>query len=250
MGKLTNKVAVITGASKGIGAAIARAFGAEGAAVVVNYATGREGADKVVKEIVSAGGRATAVGANVANADEVAVLFAQTKAIFGRVDVLVNNAGVYTFAPIEEFTVDMYRRLFDINVLGMLLCTKAAIPLFPTGGGAIVNVSSIASTLAPPATAVYSGTKGAVDSITKVLAKELGPRNIRVNAVNPGMVITDGAISAGIAGSDFEKDAVSGTPLGRVARPEDIALPAIFLASDDARHITGETIYISGGSGI
>jgi 3-oxoacyl-[acyl-carrier protein] reductase len=250
MSKLTGKVAVVTGASKGIGAAIAKRLAADGASVVVNYATSRDGADKVVAEITQAGGKAIAVGASVAKEAEVTTLFDETRKTFGKVDILVNNAGVYGFAPLELVTEEEYRRQYDTNVLGTLLTTKAALPLFPAEGGSVINISSIVSSLAPAASSVYASTKGAVDTITKSLAKELGPRKIRVNAINPGLVITEGTLSAGIAGSDFEKGAVAMTPLGRVGQPEDIAPPVAFLASDDARWITGETIFVSGGAAI
>jgi 3-oxoacyl-[acyl-carrier protein] reductase len=250
MKKLTGKVAVVTGASKGIGAAIAKQLAADGAEVVVNYATGREGADEVVAEIEKSGGKAIAVGASVLKEADIDALFAQTKKTFGKVDILVNNAGVYGFAPLEQLNVEEYKRQHETNVLGLLLVTKAALPLFPATGGSVINISSVASTLAPPATTVYSSTKGAVDTITRALAKELGPRQIRVNAINPGLVITEGAKTVGIVGSDFEREAVASTPLGRAGQPEDIAPPVAFLASDDARWITGETIYVSGGAGI
>ena len=250
MGKLENKVAVVTGASKGIGAAIARRLAAEGASVIVNYSSSKEGADKVVAEITAAGGKAIAMGGSVAVEAEVNRLFDEVKKAYGRVDVLVNNAGVYAFNPIEAVTVEEYRRQFDTNVMGTLLTVKAALPLFPATGGSVVNISSVVSTMAPPGSSVYSGTKGAVDTITRVLAKELGPKNIRVNAINPGMVATEGTDSAGLIGSDMEKQVVAMTPLGRVGQPEDIALPAAFLASDDARWITGETLFVSGGSAI
>lgn len=250
MSRLNGKVAVVTGASKGIGAAVAKQLAADGASVVVNYASSREGAEKVVAEITKAGGKALAVGGSVANEQDVQGLFDRVQKAFGKVDILVNNAGVYAFAPLDQVTADEYKRQYDTNVLGVLLATKAALPLFPAEGGSIVNVSSVASTLAPAAGSVYSGTKGAVDTITKSLAKELGPRKIRVNAVNPGVVITEGVKTAGIAGSDFEKEAVAATPLGRVGQPEDIAPPVAFLASDDSRWITGETIFVSGGAGI
>lgn len=250
MKKLTGKVAVVTGASKGIGAAIAKQLAADGARVVVNYATSREGANKVVKEITDAGGDAIAVGASIPNEGDIEKLFAETRKVYGKLDILVNNAGVYAFAPLENVTVDEYRRQYDTNVLGLLLITKAALPYFPKEGGSVVNVSSVASTLAPPAASVYSSTKAAVDTITKSLAKELAARKIRVNAVNPGLVITEGLQAAGIAGSDFEKGAVATTPLGRAGQPEDIAPPVSFLASDEARWITGETILVSGGAAI
>ena len=248
--KLTGKVAVVTGASKGIGAAIAKRLAADGASVVVNYASSREGAEKVVTEITQAGGQAIAVGANVAHETDIDTLFAETRKAFGKLDILVNNAGVYSFAPLEQITANEYSRLYDTNVLGLLLTTKAALPLFPPEGGSVVNISSVASTLAPPAASVYSSTKGAVDTITKALAKELGPRNIRVNSINPGFVVTEGTHTAGVIGSDFERGAIASTPLGRAGQPDDIAPPVSFLASDDARWITGETIFVSGGAGI
>jgi 3-oxoacyl-[acyl-carrier protein] reductase len=250
MKKLNGKVAVVTGASKGIGAAIAKQLAADGAQVVVNYASSRDGAQKVVSEIGKSGGTAVAIGGSVANEAEINNLFAETKKIFGKVDILVNNAGIYSFAPLEQVTAEDYKRQYDTNVLGLLLTTKAALPHFPAEGGSVVNVSSVVSTLAPPAASVYASTKGAVDTITKSLAKELAPRHIRVNAVNPGLVITEGTKSAGIADSDFERQAVAHTPLGRAGQPEDIAPPVSFLASDDARWITGETIFVSGGAAI
>jgi 3-oxoacyl-[acyl-carrier protein] reductase len=250
MSKLTGKVAVVTGASKGIGAAIAKQLAADGASVVVNYSTSREGADKIVADIKKAGGQATAIGASVAKEAEIEALFAETKKTYGKVDILVNNAGVYGFAPLEQLTLEEYSRQFNTNVYGLLATTKAALPHFPAEGGSIINISSVVSTLAPPASSVYSSTKGAVDTITKSLAKELGARKIRVNAINPGLVITEGTQSAGFEGSDFERNTVAETPLGRVGQPQDIAPPVAFLASDDARWITGETIYVGGGLGI
>lgn len=250
MKKLTGKVAVVTGASKGIGAAIAKQLAADGAQVVVNYATSREGADKVVKEIEDAGGDAVAVGASIPKESDIDALFAETGKAYGKVDILVNNAGVYGFGTIDQVTADEYRRQYDTNVLGLLLTTKAALPYFPKEGGSVINISSVASTLAPPASSVYSATKGAVDTITKVLAKELAPRKIRVNAINPGLVITEGTHAAGLDGSDFEKQLIAETPLGRAGQPDDIAPPVSFLASDEARWITGETIFVSGGAAI
>jgi 3-oxoacyl-[acyl-carrier protein] reductase len=250
MSKLTGKVAVVTGASKGIGAAVAKQLAANGASVVVNYSTSRSGADKVVADIQKAGGKAIAFGASVSEQSEIEALFAETKKVYGKVDILVNNAGVYGFAPLEQFKAEEYRRQFDTNVLGLLLTSQAALPHFPAEGGSIVNISSVVSTLAPPASSLYSSTKGAVDTITKSLAKELASRKIRVNAINPGLVITEGAEAAGIANSDFEKGTVAQTPLGRAGQPEDIAPPVAFLASDDARWITGETIFVSGGLGV
>jgi 3-oxoacyl-[acyl-carrier protein] reductase len=250
MSKLTGKVAVVTGASKGIGAAIAKQLAADGASVVVNYSTSREGAEKVVNEITEAGGKAIAVGGSVAKQSEIDSLFAETQKAYGKVDILVNNAGVYSFASLEDVTGDEYKRLYDTNVLGLLLTTKAALPHFPAEGGSVINISSVVSTLAPASNSLYASTKGAVDTITKSLAKELGPRKIRVNAINPGLVITEGTQSAGIVGSDFEAGAIAATPLGRAGQPEDIAPPVAFLASDDARWITGETLFVSGGAGI
>jgi 3-oxoacyl-[acyl-carrier protein] reductase len=250
MSKLKGKVAVVTGASKGIGAAIAKRLAADGASVVVNYASSREGAEKVVSEIEKAGGNAVAIGASVAKEADVQALFAETAKTYGKVDILVNNAGVYGFSPLEQVTADEYKRQYDTNVLGLLLATKAALPYFPSDGGSVVNISSVVSSLAPAAASVYSSTKGAVDTITKSLGKELAPRKIRVNAINPGFVVTEGTQSAGFANSEFEKAAVASTPLGRAGQPEDIAPPVAFLASDDARWITGETIFVSGGAAI
>ncbi len=250
MKKLTGKVAVVTGASKGIGAAIAKQLASDGARVVVNYASSRENANKVVQEIRDAGGDAIAVGASVSEEAEVQALFEEARKAYGKVDILVNNAGVYRFAPLNQVTADEYRLQYDTNVLGLLLTTKTALPYFPSDGGSVINISSVASALAPAAASVYSSTKGAVDTITKALAKELADRKIRVNAVNPGLVITEGAQQAGIVGSDFEKAAVASTPLGRAGQPEDIAPPVSFLASDDARWITGETIFVSGGAAV
>lgn len=247
MSKLTGKVAVVTGASKGIGAGIARALAAEGAAVAVNYASSREGADAVVAEITAKGGKAIAVKGSVGKATDVERIFAEATAALGRIDILVNNAGVYAFSGIEDVTEEDYRRQFDTNVLGLLLTTKAAVKQFGPEGGSVINVSSAVTDLTPPSTAVYTGTKGAVDAITRVLAKELGPRKIRVNAINPGMVETEGAQSAGIIGSALETEAVAQTPLGRVGQPADIAPVAVFLASADSGWLTGETIVASGG---
>lgn len=248
MKKLAGKVAVVTGASKGIGAAIAKQLAADGASVVVNYSTGRDGADSVVSEITGAGGKAIAVGASVAREADIETLFKETKKAYGKVDILVNNAGVYGFAALEDVTAAEYKRQHDTNVLGLLLTTKAALPHFPSEGGSVINISSVVSTLAPASTSVYSATKGAVDTITKALAKELAQRHIRVNAINPGYVVTEGTHTAGLAGGDFEKGAIATTPLGRAGLPEDIAPPVSFLASDDARWITGETIFVSGGA--
>ncbi|KDB10257.1 3-oxoacyl-(acyl-carrier-protein) reductase [Burkholderia sp. lig30] len=246
MGKLAGKVAVVTGASKGIGAAIAKALAAEGASVVVNYASSKAGADAVVSAIATAGGNAVAVGGDVSKAADAQGIVDKAIETYGRLDILVNNSGVYEFAPIEEITETQYRRQFDTNVLGVLLTTQAAVKHLGEGAS-IINVSSVVTTVTPPASAVYSGTKGAVDAITGVLARELGPRKIRVNAINPGVVATEGTHSAGVIGSDFEAVAVGQTPLGRVGQPDDIASAVVFLASDDARWLTGEHIVASGG---
>jgi 3-oxoacyl-[acyl-carrier protein] reductase len=248
--KLKGKVAVVTGASKGIGAAISKQLAADGAHVVVNYATDRKGAEKVVSEITQAGGKAIAVGGSVANEADIDKLFAETTKAFAKVDILVNNAGVYAFGPLESVTAEEYNRQYETNVLGLLLATKAALPHFPAEGGSVINISSVVSTLAPPTASVYASTKGAVDTITKSLAKELGSRNIRVNAINPGYVVTEGTQSAGLTDSEFEKNAIATTPLGRAGQPEDIAPPVSFLASDDSRWITGETIFVSGGAAV
>jgi 3-oxoacyl-[acyl-carrier protein] reductase len=248
MSKLTGKVAIVTGASKGIGAAIAEELAAQGASVVVNYASSKQGADRVVGKIQAAGGRAAAVHANLADPADIPRLFAETKQAFGQVDILVNNAGIYEFAPLAEITPDHYRKQFDLNVLGLILASQEAAKQFGDRGGTIVNVSSVAADAALPNTAVYSATKAAVNSITKVLAAELGPREIRVNAVNPGMVDTEGTQTAGITGSDFRKQVEAATPLGRIGQPQDIAPAVAFLASSDAAWITGQTLYISGGN--
>lgn len=250
MGKLTAKVAVVTGASKGIGAAIAKHLAAEGASVVANYSSDRAGAEALVADIAKSGGKAIAVKASVAVESEVVTLFEETKKAYGKVDILVNNAGVYAFAPVEGVTSDEFSRIFNTNVLGLLLVTKTAVPLFPDTGGSIVNISSVVSTMAPPTSSVYAGSKGAVDTITKTMAKEFGARKIRVNAVNPGLVITEGLHTAGMAGNAFEDQMVAMTPLGRAGQPDDIALPVVFLASDDSRWITGVSILVSGGAGI
>ena len=247
MSKLTDKVAIVTGASKGIGAAIARQLAAEGAAVVVNYATSKEGADRVVADIEGAGGRAVAVQANVARPEEIGHLFAEAKRAFGRLDILVNNAGIYEFAPLGDVTPEHFHKQFDVNVLAVILASKEALDYFDDAGGSIVNVSSIASSATPPNTAVYSSTKAAVDAVTRSLAKELGPRKIRVNAINPGMVDTEGVRAAGIDESDFRKQVESETPLGRIGHVQDIAPAAVFLASGDSGWITGETLHIAGG---
>lgn len=246
--KLAGKVAVVTGASKGIGAAIAKQLAANGAAVVVNYASSKSGADKVVAEIASAGGKAVAVQADVAKLADIDRLFAETKKAFGRLDILVNNAGIYEFSPLEGITEAHFRKQFDLNVLGLIFASQAAVKLFDSAGGSIVNISSIVSTLAFPNAAVYSGTKGAVDAITRSLATELGPRKIRVNAIRPGMVETEGTHAAGIEESETKKQVLALTPLGRLGQPDDIAGAAVFLASAESSWITGETLVIAGGS--
>jgi len=245
--RLTGKVAVVTGASKGIGASIAKHLAAEGAAVVVNYASSKEGADRVVAEITGEGGRAVAVQADVSRQADIRRLFAETKKAFGRLDVLVNNAGVYEFAPLESITAEHFHKLFDLNVLGLLLTTQEAVTHFGEVGGSIINISSVAATAAAPTTAVYSATKAAVDAVTRSLAKELGPRHIRVNAINPGMVETEGVHAAGIADSDFRRQVEAQTPLGRIGQPQDIGPAAVFLASGESDWITGETLHIAGG---
>jgi len=245
--KLAGKVAVVTGASKGIGAAIAKHLAAEGASVVVNYSSSKEGAERVVQEVTNHGGKAIAVKANLSQKTDIDRLFTEAKKAFGQVDILVNNAGVYEFSPVEEITEDHFRKHFDLNVLGLTLATQAAVKQFNSTGGSIVNISSLVSTLGIPGAAVYSGTKGAVDAITRSLAKELGPRHIRVNSVNPGMIETDGLHSSGVAESDMRKQIESQTPLGRIGQPDDIAKAALFFASDDSSWITGETLTVSGG---
>ena len=245
--KLAGKVAVVTGASKGIGAAIATQLAAEGAAVVVNYSASKAGAERVVGEITGAGGKAIAVQADLSREEDVRRLFAETAAAFGRLDVLVNNAGIYEFAPLEDVTADHFHRQFNLNVLGLLLSSREAARLFGDGGGSIINISSVVATAAPPHASVYSATKAAVDAVTGSLAKELGPRGIRVNSINPGMVETEGFHTAGIAASELRTQVEAQTPLGRIGQPDDIAPAAAFLASDDARWITGQTLHISGG---
>ena len=246
--KLAGKVAVVTGASKGIGAAIAKQLAAEGASVVVNYATSKTGADKVVSEITGAGGKAVAVQGDVSKKAEIDRLFAETKKSFGRLDILVNNAGIYEFAPLENVTAEHFHKQFDLNVLGLVLTTQEAVKHFSPAGGAVVNVSSIVSgTFAAPNGSIYSATKASVDAVTRSLSKELGSRNIRVNAVNPGMIETEGLHASGITESDMRKQIEAQTPLGRIGRPQDIAPAVVFFVSDDASWITGESLYITGG---
>jgi len=246
--KLANKVAVITGASKGIGAAIAKLYAAEGASVVVNYSSSKAGAEQVVADIVSAGGKAIAVQANVAVKADIEKLFEQAAKAYGKVDILVNNAGIYEFSPLEEVTEEHFHKQFNLNVLGLILTTQEAVKHFNEAGGSIVNISSVvSSTFAPAGGAVYSATKAAVDAVTRSLSKELGPRKIRVNAINPGMVETEGLHSVGFAESEFRTHIESQTPLGRIGQVQDIAPAALFLASADSAWITGEPLFISGG---
>jgi 3-oxoacyl-[acyl-carrier protein] reductase len=246
-GKLIDKVAVVTGASKGIGAGIARHLAAEGAAVVVNYASSKAGADQIVDEIAKRGGKAIAIQGDVAKKKDIERLFAETKKALGRLDILVNNAGVYQFAPLEDATESEFHREFNTNVLGLILATQEAVKHFGADGGSVINISSAATAVTPPNSAIYTATKGAVDAVTRVLAKELGPKKIRVNSVNPGGVETEGFHTGGYAGSDFEKQMIAQTPLGRLGHPGDIAPVVAFLASSDAAWVTGEVIYVAGG---
>lgn len=245
--KLTGKIAVVTGASKGIGASVAIHLAAEGATVVVNYSSSKEGADHVVDEIVRNGGKAIAVQANVTVQADIQRLFSETQKAFGKLDILINNAGLYEFFPLEDITTEHFNKTFDLNVLGLLFASQEAAKYFGHSGGSIVNIGSIASATNLAGTSVYSASKASVDAITKSLSKELGPRKIRVNSVNPGMVETEGTHTAGITESDFRKQFESQTSLGRIGQPKDIALPVVFLASDDASWITGETLFVTGG---
>ncbi len=247
MSKLLGKVAVVTGASKGIGAGIAKALAAEGASVVVNYSTSKEGADRVVDEITKRNGRAVAIQGDVAKAADLERIFAETKRAFGQLDVLVNNAGVYEFAPLEAITEEQFHRQFNTNVLGLILATREAVKYFGERGGSVINIGSVASRQTPPSTCVYTATKGAVDAVTSVLAKELGSKHIRVNSINPGFVETEGVHASGLIGSEFLQGLIAETPLGRGGQPEDIAPVAVFLASDDAHWVTGEHVLVSGG---
>ena len=247
MSDLKGKVAIVTGASKGIGAGIAKELSAAGAAVVVNYASSKEGADRVVKEITGKGGKAIAVQGDVSKAADVKRLFEETKKAFGSLDILVNNAGVYSFFPLEAVTEEEFHRHFNTNVLGLILATREAVKYFGPEGGSVINVGSVASTVTPPNSVVYTATKGAVDAVTRVLAKELGPRKIRVNSINPGGVETEGTHTGGIVGSDFQKQMVAQTPLGRFGQPEDVAPVAVFLASQASGWLTGEVLTASGG---
>jgi 3-oxoacyl-[acyl-carrier protein] reductase len=246
-GKLNGKVAVVTGASKGIGAGVAKHLATEGAAVVVNYASSKEGADQVVDEITKRGGKAIAVQADVTKKKDIERLFAETKKAFDKIDVLVNNAGVYQFAPLEEATENEFHRQFNTNVLGLILATQEAVKQFGAEGGSVVNIGSTVSVLNPPTAVIYTATKSAVDAITRVLAKELAPKKVRVNSINPGGVETEGSRALGFTGSDFEKQLIAQTPLGRIGQPRDIAPAVAFLASSDAAWITGEVIFVSGG---
>jgi len=246
--KLKDKVAIVTGASKGIGASIAKQLAAEGAAVVVNYATSKQGADDVVAEIVNKKGRAIAVQANVAHPPDIKRLITETIKAYGKFDILVNNAGVYEFLPLENVTTEHFHKMFDLNVLALILVSQAAVNHFGQSGGSIINISSVASVATLANASVYSATKAAVDAVTKSLSKELGPRKIRVNSVNPGMVETEGFHASGLAESDFRNQTEAHTPLGRIGQPQDIAPAVVFLASDDAAWITGETLFVSGGA--
>ncbi len=245
--KLTGKVAIVTGASKGIGAAIATHLAAAGASVVVNYASSKEGADRVVDQISKSGGKAIAVQANVSKKADIDRLFAETKAAYGQLDILVNNAGVYEFAALEAVTEDSFHKQFNLNVLGLLLVTQNAVAAFGDKGGSIINISSVAGTSPVPGAAVYCATKGAVDNITKSLSKELGPKKIRVNSLSPGMIETEGLHSTGIAASDFPKMVEAQTPLGRIGQPDDCAPVAVFLASDESGWVTGQVVLVDGG---
>jgi 3-oxoacyl-[acyl-carrier protein] reductase len=245
--KLTGKVAVVTGASKGIGAEIARELAGEGASVVVNYSSSKEAAERVVAEIAANGGKAVAVHANVTKKPDVERLFAETKKAFGKADIVVNNAGAYEFSPLVEITPEHFHKQFDLNVLGLLFASQEAVRQFGKDGGSIINISSVVATLAPPNTSVYSATKAAVNAITRSLAQELGPNKVRVNSINPGMVETEGLHAAGISEGDFRRHIESQTPLGRIGQPQDIAPLAVFLASADSSWITGESFYVSGG---
>jgi 3-oxoacyl-[acyl-carrier protein] reductase len=245
--KLTGKVALVTGASKGIGASIAKHLAAEGASVVVNYSSSKAGADKVVAEIVKAGGKAVAVGGSVAKKADIVKLLAETKKAYGKLDILVNNAGIYEFAPLEGITEEHFHKHFDLNVLGLLLTTQEAVKLFGAEGGSIINLSSVVTRLTFPASTVYAATKAAVEIATRVLAAELGPRKIRVNAIGPGMVETEGVHTAGIIESPMHKEYLAKAPLGRIGQPQDIATAVVFLASDDSSWMTGETLFVTGG---
>ena len=245
--KLEGKVAVVTGASKGIGASIARALADEGASVVVNYSSSKQGADRVVADISGRGGKAIAVQGDVSKQGDIERLFSEAEKAFGRLDILVNNAGVYEIAPLEEVTEDLFHKQFNLNVLGLLLTTKEAVKRMGPDGGSVINIGSMASSLRPANSTVYAATKAGVDAITGVLAKELGPRKIRVNSISPGMIETEGVHAAGFFGSDFQKMVETQSPLGRIGQPDDIAPTAVYLASADSKYMTGETLSVSGG---
>ena len=247
MSKLKNQVAVVTGASKGIGAEIAKALAAEGASVVVNYSSSKEGADHVVKEITGKGGKAVAIQGDVSKQADITRLFAETKRAFGKLNILVNNAGVYEFAPLESVTEELFHKQFNLNVLGLLLTTKEAVKLIGPEGGSIINIGSGASSIFPPNSSTYTGTKAAVDAITVVLAKELGPRKIRVNSINPGMIETEGTHTGGFIKSDFQKWIEAQSPLGRIGQTDDIGPTAVYLASSDSKYLTGEMLRVTGG---
>ncbi|MDP2248034.1 MAG: glucose 1-dehydrogenase [Nitrosomonadales bacterium] len=245
--RLENKVAVVTGASKGIGAEIAKALAAEGASVVVNYASSKEGADNVVSEIINKGGKAFAIQGDVSKQSDITNLFSQTKSVYGQLNILVNNAGVFDFAPLEQISEEHFHKQFNLNVLGLLLTTKEALALFPETGGSVINISSVVTTLTPPNSAVYTATKGAVDALTGVLAKELGARKIRVNAINPGLIATEGAHAGGFTEGDMKTWVETTAPLGRIGQVDDIGPTAVYLASEDSKYVTGETIKVAGG---
>ncbi|MGH9713155.1 MAG: glucose 1-dehydrogenase [Candidatus Acidiferrales bacterium] len=247
MAKLTGQVAVVTGASKGLGAAIAKALAAEGASVVVNYASSKEGADRVVQEITAKGGKAIAVQGDVSKQADITRLFAETKKAYGKLNILVNNAGIYQLAPLEESTEELFHRHFNLNVLGLLLATKEAVKLIGPEGGSIINIGSGISTFLPPNSSIYAATKASVDAITSILAKELGARKIRVNSINPGVILTEGFHAQGKAADEFRKLAETMTPLGRVGQTDDIAPTAVYLASSDSKYMTGETVRVTGG---
>ncbi|HWE36098.1 MAG TPA: glucose 1-dehydrogenase [Isosphaeraceae bacterium] len=247
MSKLAGKVAIVTGASKGIGASIARHLAAAGAAVVVNYSASKEGADRVVAEIEAAGGKAVAVRADLSKKADLDALFAGARRAFGRLDVLVNNAGIYEFAPLEDVTEEHFHKQFNLNVLGLILAAQEAARHFGPEGGSIINISSLVGVSPSAGATVYSATKAAVDAVTKSLSKELGPRQIRVNSINPGMIETEGVHASGILETDFHARVLAQTPLGRIGRPDDIGPIAVFLASDDSRWVTGETLLAAGG---
>lgn len=248
MSKLAGKVAVVTGASKGIGASIAEHFGAAGASVVVNYSSSKAGADAVVKKIIAKGGKAIAVQGDVSKQEDIVRLFAETKKAYGKLDILVNNAGIYDFKPLGDITADHFHKQFNLNVLGLILTTQEAVKLIGEEGGSIINISSLVGQMPAATGSVYSATKAAVDSLAVSLSQELGPKKIRVNSLNPGMVETEGLHAVGFAESDFRKHVEATTPLGRIAKPEDIATAAVFFASDDAGWVTGQTLVLSGGA--